>query len=384
MQLDMHYYSVLYLSLAAGFKPDEAYKIAYSSQYVDDAREYRPIQLIDESNAIKCFDPVCTQHMSLQAFSESISDKVFFPFHFVPVGTGDSPDERVITRPINENNLHLKTFLEARASKNPFRLGIALHALADSYSHQYFSGEWSTVNEISHMRCVLRRRVMPSNLVQSFFIVIWEYLKRFGQWLYTLGAPEIGHVKAYKVPDYPHAVWRFKDYNGHHVKRSNPDSFIRSSMEMYKHLKKAAKEQNPRVTDLNVVNTVKRIIYTTGPMKARIKLWKEEILDLTQKSNPSFDIDTYLDYNLTEWKQTVFKEDVSHKDELVPRDDKPYKIKGSFADFQDSNYFQYMLAAKEQRICVLRALKEYHPRVELSIEETKSKNLLESLQATAA
>ena len=35
MQEDFHYYAVYYLSLCAGIEPDIAYKIAYSSQYVD-------------------------------------------------------------------------------------------------------------------------------------------------------------------------------------------------------------------------------------------------------------------------------------------------------------------------------------------------------------
>lgn len=376
MQLDMHYYSVFYLSLAAGFEPEDAYIIAYSSQYVDDARENQPIQLTDENREVKTLDPICTQHMSLQAFSETISDKVYFPFHFIPIGKGDSPDERVITRPFEENQLHLETFMKARSTHDLYRLGIGLHALADSYSHQYFSGEWSTVNEVRRMRCVLRRRVMPSNVIQSLFIVIWEYLKRFGQWVLSCCAPEIGHIKAYKVPDYPHAVWRFKDYNNHPIKRSNPDSFNRCGMVMYKHLKRACRRGVSPLNEMEVKKVIQKAVYTTGSMKNRVEYWEKAILNLVDNSEFEKDVKKHLEYDPIEWKQMAIAEDITDIKVLNPRDDRPYPIIGLFNQFKQSHYFKYLTAAREQRICVLEALKEFLPRVELSLEETKGKIIL--------
>jgi len=376
MQVDMHYYAVYYLSLAAGFDPEDAYKIAYSSQYVDDAREHQKISLVDEHGVKKILDPICTQHMSLQGFSEIAADKVFFPFHFVPKADIDDPIDKIITRPFDENSIHQKTFKKASSSGNFYRLGIALHALADSYSHQYFAGEWSFVNEIKPMRYVLRRRIMPVHFIKSIGIVIWSWIKRFGQWIYTYIAPAIGHVRAYKVPDYPHAVWRFKNYEGLQIKRSNPDSFIRAGMEMYKQLKQFNKTENSLKDELEVKEILQYIVYTTGLKKRRIKLWRKEILNVAQKKNIENKVKEFLHYDPKEWKQKAFKKNISHSKELKPRKNKPYKINGSFNDFKNSDYYQYLLAAKEQRIVILEALKKLLPRVKLSLKETKVKEIL--------
>lgn len=38
MQIDFHFYTIYALARAAGFKPDDAHIIAYSSQHTDDAK----------------------------------------------------------------------------------------------------------------------------------------------------------------------------------------------------------------------------------------------------------------------------------------------------------------------------------------------------------
>jgi len=38
MQIDFHFYTIYALARAAGFKPDDAHIIAYSSEHTDDAK----------------------------------------------------------------------------------------------------------------------------------------------------------------------------------------------------------------------------------------------------------------------------------------------------------------------------------------------------------
>jgi len=377
MQLDMHYYAVYYLGLAAGLEPEDAYIMAYSSQYVDDAKEYEKVKLIDKNNEVKEFDPICTQHMSLNSFSEDVSDKVYFPFHFFPICSGDSPDERAITRPFTENNDHRDVFSDALHSNDFHRLGIALHAFADSYSHQQFSGEWSTLNEVRRMRCVLRRRVMPSNLLSSLFLVFLEYFKRLGRWALSSYAPEIGHLRAYKVPDYPHAVWRYRNYDDSKIKRSNPDEYIKCGLEMYKQLKKLKTAVRPPLNDMEVKTTIQQAVYIPGSEKHRIKYWKDQITGLGKSLNNQ-NIQKHLNYDPLCWKEDAFQEDKKTLKHLKLLPDKWYRVKGTFDDFKNSHFYKYHEAAKQQRVNVLEAIKNTNqlPRVELSLVETKQKIIL--------
>jgi hypothetical protein len=383
MQLDIHYYAVYYLGLASGLKPEDAYIMAYSSQYVDDAKEYQKVILIDKDEKEKEFDPICTQHMSLHSFSEAISDKVYFPFHFIPICSGDSPDERAITRPITENEIHQHVFLDALNSNDFYRLGIALHAFADSYSHQEFSGEWSTLNEVRRMRCVLRRRVMPSNLLSSLYLIVLEYFKRLGRSALSSYAPEIGHLRAYKVPDYPHAVWRYKNYDDRNIKRSNPDEYIKCGLEMYRYLGKIEKTGGSPsggfpLSNAEVKTTIQQAVYIPGPARHRIKYWKEQIIELA-KSFGIPNIQKYLIYDPVCWKADAFLESQKTLNELKPLPDRPYRVKGTFDDFKNSHFYKYHVAARQQRINVLEAIKDTGklPRVELSLFETNQKKILE-------
>jgi len=375
MQLDMHYYAVYYLGLASGLKPEDTHTMAYSSQYVDDAKEYQKVILIDEDGKEEReFDPICTQHMSLQSFSEAISDKVYFPFHFFPICSGDSPDERAITRPITENKIHEEVFLDALYSNDFHRLGIAIHAFADSYSHQQFSGEWSTLNEVRRMRCILRPRRIPANVPQALLWRVCEHLGGLGRSVLYLCAPEIGHSRAYKVPDYPHAVWRFKNYNDSNIKRSNPDEYIKCGLEMYRYLAKIKTAESP-LSDMDVKTTIQRAVFITGPERSRIKYWKEQIIELAKHLGIR-NIQEHLIYDPVYWKADAFLESKKTLRELKPFPYKPYKVKGTFDDFKNSHFYKYHVAAKQERVKVLKAVKDQLPRVELSLFETEQKKIL--------
>jgi|GEM_PF-3167998 len=377
MQLDMHYYSIYYLCLASGHNPENSYKIAYSSQYVDDARESRKIILEDLRGERRTFDPICTQHMSLQGFGEEVAEKVYFPFHFVPALHGDCPEEKTITLKFDENETLKKTFDTAFDSGDVFRIGIALHAFADSYSHKNFSGEWSTVNEIHRMKCVLRRRVMPSNIIISLCILIWEYLKRFLRWLFTRYAPEVGHLRAYKVPDYPHAVWRYRNFDWKSIKSSNPDNYINCGIEIFKQLRKLSLRERDPLYDEEVLLTLSRIIHTSGLKGRRIRNWRKHIKQLSEKEGfPTIPEEHYYYNSSRLWKQIAFDKKLKSKKEIRPKPGQYFKINRIFKDFKKSPLYCYHKAARQQRIHVLEFIEEELPRVFLSLEETRKKVIL--------
>jgi len=96
MRVDFHFYTIYALARAAGFKPDDAYVIAYSSQYTDDEAKPEPIDFENGGS----FEPHITAHSlySLATISDRICKEVWVPFHFVPGNQGED-DDRLITKP---------------------------------------------------------------------------------------------------------------------------------------------------------------------------------------------------------------------------------------------------------------------------------------------
>jgi len=114
MQKDFHFYVTYFLARKAGI-PD-ARKIAWSNQYTDDltAADLHGLQ---------------TQCKPLGNWSDKqIQISVLVPFHFIP------GKEWVVT----PNNSLARSCVEQ--AETPFGLGIALHALQDTFSHQGWTG----------------------------------------------------------------------------------------------------------------------------------------------------------------------------------------------------------------------------------------------------
>ncbi len=140
MNIEFHYYITYILAREAGFDPEDAYKIAYSSQYVDDNSIH---YYINFENGDHFFSTV-SQTMDITKPSPK-RQKIYPLFHFIP-GDPDSPTARrkdgrkhlFNTTPDSEN----ARFLLRRAldTSDLYRIGIAVHAYADTWAHQNFVG----------------------------------------------------------------------------------------------------------------------------------------------------------------------------------------------------------------------------------------------------
>ena len=86
MRIDFHFYTIYALARAVGFSPDNAYVIAYASQYTDD--EVNENTVLFENGGE--FEPVITAHRIFDplAVSERTCKKVWVPFHFLPGNRG--------------------------------------------------------------------------------------------------------------------------------------------------------------------------------------------------------------------------------------------------------------------------------------------------------
>ena len=158
MQKDVHFYLTYLLSIKAGIKHAKAEIIAWANQYTDELT-------VAELHGIQ------TQSSSLGNWEDKqIQFSVLVPFHFIP---GNDPKHKWVT---TRNNAHARRLVK-QASKNHFRLGIALHGLQDTFSHEGFSGWQEDINSC-----------FP-----------WYYIES--------GLPNVGHAEMRAIPDVVNYVW---------------------------------------------------------------------------------------------------------------------------------------------------------------------------------
>ena len=171
MNIVFHYYTIGFLARKAGFSERDAEIIAHSSQFVDSNIISYAVRT---GNTL--FHSIPTQNYGF--WDASFPREAYLPFHFVP----GNPDYDGAKRKDGRKNPMNCTPGSERAkellvsglkTRNPYRVGIALHSYADTWAHQNFTGileEWNTID--------------PSSLV-----------------------PSIGHAQAMKRPDAFTGTW---------------------------------------------------------------------------------------------------------------------------------------------------------------------------------
>jgi len=156
MEKDFHYYLIYALAKKSGLDNPEI--VAYASQFVDDNNEGQ--FTIDGKNVFfperlpangGYYYPIMTQSLSPKSLDPYIQKYVYVPFHFLPGDnsvTIDGSKRNPLSTTPNSPNAQ-KMLSEALNTKNPYRIGIALHTFADTWSHQNFTGlreEWNAVH----------------------------------------------------------------------------------------------------------------------------------------------------------------------------------------------------------------------------------------------
>jgi hypothetical protein len=201
MNLEFHYYVVHLLALKAGLGADEAETIAASSQYVDKAiLGYRAASPTRE------YDTVITQNYLF--WDDSTARNAYLPFHFIPSGhRGPAPDRAdlgenpFVVLPDSEPAKEI--LIAALKTRNPYRVGIALHSYADTWAHQNFSG----LHEA------------------------WNLLDPALPW------PTTGHAQALSNPDRLDVVWEDPRLISGKSRIRNRDRFIKAAAKIYKYLR---------------------------------------------------------------------------------------------------------------------------------------------------
>ena len=110
---DVHFYATYYIARATGVTHEDAISVAWAAQFVDEFPSSAPVR-IDEA-----------------VFHHERFTRTLRAFHMVSTNQGLDP-----VKPMNF--IVRKNLDRATATRNKFALGIALHTVADSYSHSGF------------------------------------------------------------------------------------------------------------------------------------------------------------------------------------------------------------------------------------------------------
>jgi len=174
MDIEFHYFITYILSRKAGFDEENAYKIAYSSQYTDDNEFHYFVNYEGGGHFIN----EISQTMDIT--KPSLKRQKIYPlFHFIPGGKeseetctlkcGDT--KCFVTIPNNENAQML--LKEAINSGDLYRIGIAVHAFADTWSHQNFF-EWEDTR-LGKKESIINNDDRFLESAKQIFIYLYRY-----------------------------------------------------------------------------------------------------------------------------------------------------------------------------------------------------------------
>ncbi|MEW5817042.1 MAG: DUF6765 family protein [Spirochaetota bacterium] len=314
MNIEFHYYVINFLCKYAGLSESETTIISYSSQMVDTSIiSYT----IDTGRGF--YKSLTTQNYGF--WDEYFPKNVYIPFHFFP---GDIEETAAVRKDGGKNPLSCTSnskavkelLINALRTRNPYRVGIALHTFSDSWAHQNFSGtleDW--------------------NIIEENYII-----------------PSIGHAQALTSPDQFSNIWTDPRLIPESSQVHNRGRFLAAAGKIYKYLC----TYNQRAFDdaPAILLRLQEIVGSEGrekPMEERVldfiieedivkydrRTWLEEALLL--KDMPSDD-QMFEGYSKLLWlKNAVF-----YRSSLIK--DKPIKSKEGFFK---SDFYYWNEAARE-------------------------------------
>jgi hypothetical protein len=322
MKKDAHYYALLAMARSIGIEKETAHKIAYASQFVDDAKVNKitlaadnPSNLLSQLGNEIINAATCHSYSDLSTYNYSSMTANTSAFHFVPGCEGRNFSKKMRCK--KESKIIKSIVEEAVNNTDPIKLGITLHAYADTFSHQGFSGIASKVNDVEGVR--ENNQIYISNL-QLLKEKSWKEIgTRISTFLSELikdrVVPAYGHGQVYSYPDIPYLEWRYEydttdnfssQYQVSRVK--NNERFIEAFKKIKDILQKFLKNNNQYKDDsidevdykeFNSILTARKV------EEERIADWKEFMLANGLLSSSDQNIIEY-DHNM--WLKEAFKD----------------------------------------------------------------------------
>jgi len=334
MDIEFHYYMTYIIALRAGFKADNAYTIAYSSQYTDD--NDTPYEILGEDVPYKNY---ISQTMDITKPKKELL-RIHPYFHFFPGTKREIVNE---SYPRKDGKLHLlntipnnvnvrRLFTKSLKLPDLYRIGIATHTYADTFCHQNFVGFKESFNSM-----------------EGFIEKI---------------IPSVGHADADYQPDIPGLVWFDRRHVSSHVEVRNKDRILEAADNIFlsycehcTQLKNAAKNKEALKSELDEAmgKTSDR------DSRTRKKERKKNYISILK----SIVKDTFRDYDEDAW----FDEAVSFspKAETIGTS----KVENEYfwkPEFEKSHWFKFQEAVKFNQKLAESILYPLISKLEISAE----------------
>lgn len=382
MNIDFHYYCIAILSMAAGFDREDAFTIAYASQYLDDATDGTPLIIGKEGNE---FYPVRTQHIGVKAFLESYWREIYMPFHFPPphpYGNGNFSFivesahaqsllshrilDEALNEPPDETITHSDEMIRMRLKWRRYlcRTGIAIHTFSDSWAHQGFSGRFNWENNVIAIYELAYDKDEEEYNRRSIF---WRVL------------PPVGHARTGLYADNTDFIGKYiirKNGTGtEEIKRNNQIEFLQAAEAVYNKLLYAKKPDYMEKVNIipweNLRDKINKLLTSHEVnMKKRCWNWLREFKDIITGN-----MWRHFRYDIKKWKREALK--IAGKRKI----DDIYNFPDvNWENFQQSLWFHFHEAARQQRNFVMNRLpppygtKEGFPETERNFSEHSPSN----------
>ncbi len=282
MQIDFHHTVTYVTARAAGFDHPEAEKIAYCSQYVDDAVHTGTVRFQNQA----LYDRGCSAHkmVDYRNLKALANHRVWLPFHFLPGNdgceAGDNPNQPFIEKVICRKDSPVARDMVAACIRDRdksfalHRLGITMHVYADTWAHRDFAGINDDINDISRLSDESGSGLDPESMLSGFFGKLFDKAasKLLGD------ALPLGHGAALCFPDLPYLTWSYTDRNGEKKIRSNTDDFMEAAdglcRAMQRYRAKDAKADVPGLDEIyktKIKSLFKKFRFEEG--KGRHQAW---------------------------------------------------------------------------------------------------------------
>jgi len=227
------------------------------------------------------------------------------------------------------------------------KFGLVLHPYADIFSHQYFSGVLSKVNDVKEVK------VVTSSLSHTFSKHgIVNLFKNRNISIFDRGVnkilPTYGHAQSWDYPDMPFIVWKYTyDYSDEYDKHqgeetaNNPERFRRAFTKIQEKLENFL-NKHPEYRDENVKQINFEILFEallkSGYLWWRIRNWKKV---MTGNGLFGEDDDDILKYDVELWSRQAFK---NYKKKAF--DQRKVESAQIDANFGNTDIYQYYRGVK--------------------------------------
>lgn len=289
MEISSHYYALLALCRTVGLNKDASHKIAYASQFVDDAK----INCLDGDDGFNIQNIAsCHSYTKIRTFNYEAMINNTVAFHFPPGCEGNTFTEKLICK---ENSPIIRQIIEEDIESEPEVLGMYMHIYADTFAHQGFSGLLSKENDIEDLKednLLLFQNGFWDGVLNSFkkikILSTFTEEKDFDDFM-----PAYGHGQANHNPDIPYLKWSY-DYTHDRCNEDNREKQIVNNVERFERAFIAIKQylemylrKNLKYADVNFEQTKQaddlvsffNILKARETTKNKIKSWQKYLVD---------------------------------------------------------------------------------------------------------